>query len=101
MLVLTRKKRASVAVGCRHGGEPMPTATVLEIGSGKVKLGFHGDPDVSVHRSELWERIRPRVARRTIGRGDPDGGSPSRWHERWRDLWALTADDNSGLERDD
>lgn len=62
MLVLTRKKRESIAVGCRDGGEPMLTVTVLEIGSGKVKLGFHGDPDVSVHRSELWERIRPRVA---------------------------------------
>ena len=72
MLVLTRKKREAIAVGCRDGGEPMLTVTVLEIGSGRVRLGFQGDPDVSVHRWELWERIRPRVARRGIGRGNPD-----------------------------
>ena len=60
MLVLTRKKRESIAVGRRDGGEPMLTVTVLEIGSGRVRLGFQGDPDISIHRWELWERIRPR-----------------------------------------
>ena len=62
MLVLTRKKRESIAVGRRDNGEPLLTVTVLDIGSGKVRLGFHGDPDVSVHRWELWERIRARGA---------------------------------------
>jgi carbon storage regulator CsrA len=62
MLVLTRKKRESIAVGRRDGDEPMLTVTVLEIGSDRVRLGFQGDPDVSVHRWELWERIRPRGA---------------------------------------
>jgi carbon storage regulator CsrA len=62
MLVLTRKKRESIAVGRSDGGEPMLTVTVLDIGGGKVRLGFDGDPSVSVHRWELWERIRPRGA---------------------------------------
>ena len=41
---------------------------VLEINGGKVRLGFKGDPDVPVHRLEVWERIR--------GNGRPD--SPTR-----------------------
>ncbi len=62
MLVLTRKKRESIAVGRREGGEPMLTVTVLEIGNGRVRLGFQGDPDVCIHRWELWERINARSA---------------------------------------
>jgi carbon storage regulator CsrA len=31
--------------------------TVLEIGIGKVKLGFEADGDIPVHRMEVWERI--------------------------------------------
>jgi carbon storage regulator CsrA len=60
MLVLTRKMQESVAVGRSEGGEPMLTVTVLDIRGGKVRLGFEGDPTVSVHRWELWERIRTR-----------------------------------------
>jgi carbon storage regulator len=58
MLVLTRKMRESIAVGRSDGGEPMLTVTVLGIHSGKVRLGFEGDPSLLVHRWELWERIR-------------------------------------------
>jgi carbon storage regulator CsrA len=60
MLVLTRKTRESIAVGASDGGEPMLTVTVLDIRGGKVRLGFEGDPSLSVHRWELWERIRTR-----------------------------------------
>jgi len=60
MLVLTRKMRESIAVGHSDCGEPMLTVTVLDIRGGKVRLGFEGDPAVSVHRWELWERIRTR-----------------------------------------
>jgi carbon storage regulator CsrA len=57
MLVLTRKIRESIAVGRLDGGEPMLTVTVLGIHSGKVRLGFEGDPTLLIHRWELWQRI--------------------------------------------
>jgi carbon storage regulator CsrA len=60
MLVLTRKKLESIAIGGPNGGEPMVTVTVLDICGGKVRLGFNGDPSVFIHRSELWDRIRTR-----------------------------------------
>jgi carbon storage regulator CsrA len=53
MLVLTRKKRESIEIGLSDGSAPMLTVTVLRIGSGKVRLGFHGDPSIAVHRCEL------------------------------------------------
>ena len=58
MLVLTRKKRESVVVGGSDGFGHILKVTVLEIGHGKVRLGFEADKDVPVHRSEVWERIR-------------------------------------------
>ena len=67
MLVLTRKRPESIAVGRSDGSEPMLTVTVLDMGAGKARLGFEGDPSVSVQRWELWERIRARCA---IGRGN-------------------------------
>jgi carbon storage regulator CsrA len=58
MLVLTRKNRESVVIGRPEGIERMLTVTVLEIDSGKVRLGFEGDSGIPVHRLEVWERIR-------------------------------------------
>ena len=58
MLVLTRKKRESIAIGRSDGSEPMLTLTVLGIGSGKVRLGFDADTSISVHRGELVKRMR-------------------------------------------
>jgi carbon storage regulator CsrA len=56
MLVLSRKSQESVVVG---GSEhPMLTVTVVEIGHGRVRLGFEVDAAVPVHRLEVWERIR-------------------------------------------
>jgi carbon storage regulator len=57
MLVLSRKHREAVVVG---GGGSLATllkVTVLEIASGKVKLGFEVDADIPVHRLEIWERM--------------------------------------------
>ena len=59
MLVLTRKKLESIAIGGLDDAQPLLTVTVLEI-CGRVRLGFEGDPSVFIHRSELWERIRTR-----------------------------------------
>ncbi len=60
MLVLTRKKQESIAIGSLKDSQPMVTVTVLDIVGGRVRLGFKGDPSVFIHRSELWERIQAR-----------------------------------------
>jgi carbon storage regulator CsrA len=66
MLVLTRKKRESVAIGSAGGSEPMLTVTVLRISGGTVRLGFDGDPGISVHRGELVERMRGATDESTV-----------------------------------
>ena len=57
MLVLTRKSQEAVVVGRRNSNERFLKVTVLDIRGGRVKLGFEVDPDVPVHRWEVWERI--------------------------------------------
>ena len=57
MLVLSRKSQESVVVGGADRFERMLKITVLEIGPGRVKLGFEADSDIPVHRWEVWERI--------------------------------------------
>ena len=57
MLVLSRKNQESVMVGGSEGFERMLKVTVLEIGGGKVRLGFEADAAVPIHRWEVWERI--------------------------------------------
>jgi carbon storage regulator len=54
MLVLSRKHHESVIVGGRFG----LTVTVVQVGNGKVRLGFDVSPEVPVHRAEVYERIR-------------------------------------------
>jgi carbon storage regulator len=57
MLVLSRKNRESVVVGGSDGLHRLLKVTVLGIQGTHVKLGFEVDPDVPVHRSEVWDRI--------------------------------------------
>jgi len=57
MLVLSRRIQESVVVGGSEGFERLLKVTVVEIGGGKVRLGFEVDASVPVHRSEVWERI--------------------------------------------
>ena len=57
MLVLSRKTQESVVVGGSDCFERMIKITVLDIRGGKVRLGIEADEDVTVHRSEVWERI--------------------------------------------
>ena len=57
MLVLSRKNQESVVVGGAGGFERLLKVKVLEISGEKVKLGFDVDPDIPVHRLEVWERI--------------------------------------------
>lgn len=58
MLVLSRKTREAVVVGGEDGIHHLLKVTVLEIGAGKVKLGFEVDAAVPVFRQEIWERMR-------------------------------------------
>jgi carbon storage regulator CsrA len=58
MLVLSRKSQEAVMVGGSAGFERMLKVTVLDIGNGRVRLGFDVDAEVPVHRLEVWERIR-------------------------------------------
>jgi carbon storage regulator CsrA len=73
MLVLTRKLQESVVVGAADEGLSMLSITVLEIGGGKVRLGFQADSSIRVHRQEVWLRIqdKARTANPATGRGPP------------------------------
>jgi len=57
MLVLSRKSHETVVVGPVDGTDRLLTVTVLEIGAGKVRLGFEAPDAIPVHRGEVWERI--------------------------------------------
>ena len=57
MLVLTRKRMESAVVGGSYRFQQILKVKVLAIQGEKVKLGFDVDPDVPVHRLEVWERI--------------------------------------------
>ncbi len=59
MLVLSRRNSESVVVGDPAGrAEEMLKVTVLEIGRGKVRLGFEVANDIPVNRWEVWQRMR-------------------------------------------
>ena len=58
MLVLSRKTQESVVVGGADGFHRLLRVKVLEIRGTNVKPGFEVDPDVPVHRSEVWERVQ-------------------------------------------
>jgi carbon storage regulator len=73
MLVLTRKARESVVVGGSGALPPLLTITVLEIEGGSVRLGFQADEAVSVHRSEVWQRLH---ANDPPASPPPNPGSP-------------------------
>jgi carbon storage regulator CsrA len=57
MLVLSRKSRESVVIGGSDGFHRLLKVTVLGVHGANVRLGFEVDPDIPVHRSEVWERI--------------------------------------------
>ena len=52
MLVLTRKIGETVIIGDNV------TVTVLGIQGGQIKFGINAPKDVSVHREEIYERIK-------------------------------------------
>ena len=52
MLVFTRKKDESLVIGNEI------EVTILNIGSGSVKVGITAPRHISVHRHEVYEAIR-------------------------------------------
>lgn len=83
MLVLSRKIQETVVVGGSDRFQRILKVKVLEIRGEKVKLGFDVDPDVPVHRLEVWERIVanarldcPSSVAVAADARDPAAGSP-------------------------
>ena len=61
MLVLTRKTGESIVIGSDI------RITVLEIQGRQIRLGIEAPTDVSVHRGEVYERIREENERAAKG----------------------------------
>jgi carbon storage regulator CsrA len=84
MLVLSRKSQESVVIGGSDGFQRVLKVTVLEIGQGKVRLGFQVDQDVPVHRLEVWERIHatgpPEGPGGRPGQDETGGGPAENYH---------------------
>jgi carbon storage regulator len=58
MLILSRKNLEAVVVSDVSGFEPVLRITVLEVMGSRVKLGFEAAKEVTIHRAEVWERLR-------------------------------------------
>ena len=71
MLVLSRKSNESVVIGGHNPMERLLKVTVLQISSGRVKLGFEVNDDVPVHRLEVWDKIRTGILPGSPKRGPP------------------------------
>jgi carbon storage regulator len=63
MLVLTRKAGESIVIGSDI------RVTVLEMQGRQIRLGIDAPADVSVHRGEVYERIREE--NEFAAKGDP------------------------------
>lgn len=61
MLVLTRKAGESIVIGNDV------RVTVLEMQGRQIRLGIEAPADVSVHRGEVYERIREENERAADG----------------------------------
>ena len=62
MLVLTRKPGESIVIGSEI------RVTVLELQGRQIRLGIEAPSEISVHRGEVYERIREENER--AARGD-------------------------------
>ena len=64
MLILTRKLGENIRIG------DDVRIVVLDIKGGQVKLGIDAPPNVSVHREEIYEKIRDENRRASAIGGD-------------------------------
>jgi carbon storage regulator CsrA len=64
MLVLSRRNSESVVVGDPAGrDDQLLKVTVVEIGRGRVRLGFEVADDIPINRWEVWHQIRSGLRR--------------------------------------
>ena len=68
MLILSRKSGESIVIG----GDV--TVTVLDVRGSVVRLGIAAPKEISVHRSEVQERIRVTGAAPELGRRGRSSG---------------------------
>ena len=52
MLILSRRTDESIVIGDEV------TITILSVKGKQVRIGINAPPDVSVHREEIYQRIR-------------------------------------------
>ena len=61
MLVLTRKAGESIVIGSEI------RVTILEIQGRQIRLGIEAPSEISIHRGEVYERIREENERAAEG----------------------------------
>ena len=63
MLVLTRKVKQSLLIG------EVATLKILAIKGNQVRIGIDAPKDVTVHREEIYGRIKRKERLRPVGHG--------------------------------
>lgn len=71
MLILTRRVGESLMIGDDIN------VTVLSIRGNQVRIGVNAPKNVSVHREEIYERIRHEADEGETSAEDPEAGSSS------------------------
>jgi carbon storage regulator len=70
MLILTRRVGESVVIG------DDVSVTVLGVKGNQVRIGVTAPMDVSVHRQEIYERIKKEEAGEAVPPQAPEPGEP-------------------------
>ncbi len=68
MLILTRRVGETLMIG------DDVTVTVLGVKGNQVRIGVNAPRDISVHREEIYERIKAEQAGEGLGEAETDTG---------------------------